>query len=570
MTSYSQPGIFNALDYNLLTAPLGGTPSGNRTALQNAIYAAQMAGGGTVLIPSEVDGEVVYPIEGPIYVSSATSLSPVAVIIAGTGQGSESTPTLQVSGDGDLFSVDTGGTGSIDVSLPPPPSNEHIGGITFRDFSINYAGGTSGAAIHVIGGENVRIERMVFVDCPQAVWFEDTLQCTIFDCTAQYGNIVPSPSCIQLGNDESGVAAKEIYIAASTFLSYQQGGTGLIIQGAEHVRMTNVRVEGFTDGIMIVPGAAVSGGHNTLRHSFTDVSVYTYNPNGLTNPALTIQPRGPQNVSQIVFVNCQFELSEKASGSVGPGIYIDEGEFGSTIDNVRFVSCLSTRWSGPGIEITSGSNIEINGGFYAGNASSANPSGGSGGVSITGPASGVRIVGAACIGSYPYIEIDKIKDSPQQDVGIYIAGSGASDVIIDHCDLTGNGQHAVLIGAGGLSVSNVFIRNCNANGYGTLPADAIEVVGEVTNVQITDCAGYNDTAATLSTSAPSGAFSNTSFGYYGPVAFYCSGGTGVVVSIDGNGTGLASGSFTLSPGETAQFILSIGGHLPTTFFVVGK
>jgi hypothetical protein len=104
MTSYSQPGIFNALDYGLRPSPIG-TAAGNQSALQTAIYAAEQAGGGIVLIPSEYDNDVVYPIQGPIYVSSATSMSPVAVIIAGTGQGSESTPILQVSGDGDLFSV---------------------------------------------------------------------------------------------------------------------------------------------------------------------------------------------------------------------------------------------------------------------------------------------------------------------------------------------------------------------------------------------------------------------------------------------------------------------------------
>lgn len=566
-TSYSQPGIFNALDFNLRPAALGGTAASNQTALQTAIYAAEQAGGGTVLIPSEYESDVVYPIQGPIYVGSATSPSEVAVIIAGTGQGTQTKPILQVEGNGDLFSVDTGGTQDEGTAVG---AYEHIGGITFQDLSIGYDGGTSGAAIHVISGENVRVVRMVFIECPQAVWYEDALQCSIFESTVLHSKIAPSPCAIQLGNDENGVAAKEIYITGSRLLSFKKGGTALIIQGAEHVRMANVRIEGYTDGIMIVPGAAVSGGHNTLRHSFSNVSVYTYNPAGLANPAVTIQPRGPQNISQIVFSHCEFELSEQASGSLGPGIFIDEGVYGSTIDNIRFISCLSTRWSGPGIEITSGSNIEVNGGFYAGNSSGTNPSGGLGGVSITGPATGIRIIGASCIGSYPYIEIAKNVPSPQQDVGIYIAGSGASDVIIDHCDLTGNSQHAVLIGAGGLSVTNVFIRSCNASGYGTHPADAIDVVGEVSNVQITDCAGYNDKGATLSTSAPSGTFSNTTFGYYGLVAFYCSGGTNVAVNIDGNGTGLSSGGFTLSPGETAQFVLGVGGHLPTTFSVVGK
>lgn len=566
MTSLSQPGIFNALDYGLVPKPTG-TAAVNQIALQTAIYAAEQAGGGTVLIPSEYESDVVYPIQGPIYIGSATSPSEVAVIIAGTGQGTQTNPILQVEGDGDLFSVDTGSTQDEGIDVG---AYEHIGGITFQDLSIGYDGGTSGAAIHVISGENVRIVRMVFIECPQAIWFEDALQCSVFESTILHSKIPAKPCAIQLGNDENGVAAKEIYIAGCRLLAHNQIGTALIIQGAEHVRVANVRIEAYTDGIMIVPGAAVSGGHNTLRHSFSNVSVYTYNPSGPAHPAVTIQPQGPQNISQIVFSHCEFELSEQATGSLGPGIFIDEGVFGSTVDNIRFISCLSTRWSGPGIEITSGSNIEINGGFYAGNASGASPSGGSGGVSLTGPATGIRIVGASCIGSYPYIEISQNKPSPQQDVGIYIAGSGASNVIIDHCDLTGNSQHAVLIGAGGLNVTNVFIRNCNASGYGTTPSSAIDVIGEVSNISVTNCAGYNDQAAALATTVPSSPFGGATFGYYGPVAVYGAGSSNLIVTIAGHSTGLGNGSFVLAPNETLSYTIGTGGHAWTTFLVVGQ
>lgn len=556
MTSYSQPGIFNALDFGLLPNPAG-TATGNQIALQTAIYAAEQAGGGTVLIPSEYESDVVYPIQGPIYIGSATSPSPVAIIIAGTGQGSKSHPILQVSGNGDLFSVDPGGSG-----------DEHIGGTTFQDFSVGYDGGTSGAAIHVISGENVRVLRMVFIDCPQAVWFEDTLQCSIFETTVVYNNIPPSPCCIQLGNDENGVAAKEIYIAGSKFLSNGQGGVCLLIQGAEHVRMANVRIDSFSDGIRIWPGAAVSGGHNTLRHSFTNVSVYAGNAGALTGPALSIQPQGPQNVSQVVFVDCEFEPGASAT-SLGPGIYIDEGLYGSSVDNIRFVSCHSTRWSGPGIEITSGSNIEINGGFYAGNASETNPSGGLGGVSITGPASGIRIVGASCIGSYAYVEIDHEEPSPVQDVGIYIAGSGASNIIIDHCDLTGNSEYAILIGAGGLNVTDVFIRSCNANGYGTASSDAIDVVGEVSNIQVSNCAGYNDRAQAVATTAPASgvSFNGVTYGYYGEVLFSVEGASITQIAIDGHNTSRTSGSFTLGPKDTAVLTHGAGS---ITFVMIGQ
>ena len=123
----SQPGIFNVLDYGMVGGE-SGFPDVNRQALQQAIYAAQAENGGTVLIPTEdLNGNSVYPIYGPIYVGSPTSLSPVAIIIAGTGQGTEDSPTLLVKNNSTLFSVNTSAGG-----------DEHIGGITFQDLSIKY------------------------------------------------------------------------------------------------------------------------------------------------------------------------------------------------------------------------------------------------------------------------------------------------------------------------------------------------------------------------------------------------------------------------------------------------
>ena len=563
----SQPGIFNVLDPEYgMQAGLLASASGNQTALQLAITACQAAGGGTVLIPSQdLNGNTVYPIIGPIDVGEPLSGSAEAVIIEGTAQGKEGGPTLLVEADGTLFSVDT--------------TSGHIGGITFRDFGIQYDKNPdtdavySGTAIDVVAGENVRIQRVVFHDCARAVWFEDTLQCTMFECLAQYENIDPSPSCVTLGNDVNGVAAREVYIAGCTLFSHKRGGTGLVIQGAEHVRVMNTRLEGFSDGIMITPGESISGAQNSLKHHFGNVTVFTADPSGPTGPAVTIQPAASQSVSEIVFAECTFEPSQ-GGVPAGPGVYIDEGEYGATITDIRIVSCHVTRWTGPGIEIVSGTNIEILGGFYAANASGANPSGGSGGISITGPATNIRILGAACVGTYPYIiNHGSPSEPPAQDVGIYIAGSGASNVIIDHCDLTGNSEYAVVIGnAGGTIVSDVFVRNCNVKGYGSPPSGGIDVIGEVSDVEITNCAGYNDQAAAVATTPPAVGtpFSALTYGYYGPVTFYGAGATELIVSTAAHSTGLGNNSFTLAPGQTATTTLGLGGHNWTSFLMVGQ
>jgi hypothetical protein len=555
----SQPGIFNVLDFGM-TGGSSALADVNQNALQQAIYAAQAQNGGTVLIPSEdLDGNSVYPIYGPIYVGSATSLSAVAIIIAGTGQGTENGPTLLVENAGTLFSVDTATGGGDD-----------IGGTTFQDFGIKYAKDVDnntypGTAIDVVNGEHVRVFRVVFVDCAQAVWFESTLGCSLLECTAVFENITASPACVTLGNDVSGVAALETYIAGCRFLA-SGGGVGLVIQGAEHVRVSNTRIDGFFEGIQIIPGAAMSGGHNSLRHSFHDVQVYTSDGDKTAGTALTIQPQGPQDISQIVFVNCAFEPGEMTKMSVGPGIYIDEGLYGSTVDNVRFVSCFSSRWSGPGMEISSGSNIEVSGGFFSGNASGSDPSGGSGGISITGAASGVRIIGASCVGSYQWVKVGGMETSPVQDIGIYIAGGGAVNIIIDHCDLRGNSEYAVALSGAAVLTSAVYIRNCNMEGYTGNP---INFGADLSNIAATNCSGYNDQAAVVTTTAPANnaTFSGTTYGYYGPVTFSVSGGSVTQIAIDGHNTNLTSGVFTLGPRDTAKLTYS---GIGMTFVMIGQ
>jgi hypothetical protein len=572
---YSQPGIFNVLDYGVRPGPAT-LASTNQTNLQAAVDAAVAAGGGTILIPSEtlVDGlpETTYNIMGPIYIGTSTSPEPIALIFLGTAQGTLSKPTLQVQNDDgsplneDLFSIDT------DVG-----NGEHVGGVTFQDLNIAYVpGATSGAAIHALNGENIRLFRMVLTDTPQGVWFESTLQCSLLECTGLYTSSGNTGTMVMLGNDNMGVIAKETYIAGCVFNSSDkgtsaQGGTGIEIQAAEHTRVTNTRIEAFHEGIRIVPGAAISGGQNTVKQFFGNVSVYAGQAYGhsdnISGTALIIQPQGHQDISNVVFVDCEFEPGDASKGTDGPGIFIDEGLYGSTIDNIRFISCHSTRWSGPGVEITSGSNIEILGGFYSGNASGTNPSGGSGGVSITGPAVGVRIVGASCVGQYPVIINDGNSPSDTQDVGVYIAG-GASNILIDSCDLTGNSQFAVSVG-GTISAEthSVFIRNCNCGGY---TANPINFGSNFEVVQVSNCTGYNDQATAVTTSPPmSGvAFSGATYGYYGSVLFSVEGGGVTQIQIDGHNTNLTSGAFTLGPKDSAK--LTYPGPVAPTFVMIGQ
>ena len=308
--------------------------------------------------------------------------------------------------------------------------------------------------------------------------------------------------------------------------------------------------------------------------------------------------------------------------SGGPGVLVDASS--GEIDTVRFVSCYSARWPGPGLQLSGGAaNVEVLGGMYAGNNYSSSSQ--AYGIYVE-EASGVRISGVSCVGQYIFIQEGMKSPSPNQDVGIYL-DSGASDVTISGCDIRLNKQEGIVVnGASGVTisgcdltsntgtssgigilvnggssnvnidgcdvrnngingikvdgsvsaVSDIYIRSCNATGYGSY-STAINISSVTSNqgtVQVTNSAGYNDQGVTLTTTPPSSAtvFYNYTFGYFGPFEFYFTFHAGTTVSnikIDGTITGLTSGSFYLVPGENGEITYS-GGTSPVGFVAIAK
>lgn len=596
--AYSEPGIFNVLD-PWLSGTSHGMVAGSVTAaqaevnaqiLQAAITAAQASQSGcpsspgfagTILFP----GHSVVPLpvggggsdagdEYQIAVPAGQSLAAAIIIecnwpllFLGTGNVKLTLVTNTLGQFGDMFWIQSNVSQDAD-----------LGGITFENLWLKFkqTSSTVYAAVHVAaitsggshdGGQNIRLVRCIFDDCPVGVWFEQTQQGNVLECTALYnGN---TGTCIKIGNGTStGETAqgKEIYIAGCTFRCNSTGTTGILILASEHIRVTNTRLEGFTQGIVITPGPH---GKNALRCFFSDVTVYVgANAGGTVGTGLLIQPQSTaQQIAQMTFVGCLFEPGDsQATSSGGAGIIVDPN--GSVIDTVRFVSCYSCRWPGPGIMIKGGNNIEITGGMYAGNnlgGSATQPYG-----VYIGAAVGVRIANVSCIGRYNYVTTGNNVNSPLQSYGIYI-DLNAQEVIITGCDLRGNSTNGVFVNGGsGTSPTNVIITGCDLTGYSGFSA-AVNVNSNVTLLKVTNCAGYNDLAVTLSAPptpppASTTTFHNYDFQYYGPVAFYIWSGTVTHVHIDGNDTTLSSGGFTLGPGERASLNYSAAPN----FVMVGK
>jgi parallel beta-helix repeat protein len=227
-----------------------------------------------------------------------------------------------------------------------------------------------------------------------------------------------------------------------------------------------------------------------------------------------------------------------------------------------------------GIVISAGQDIQI---INVNCSGSGTPTLGGAGIYMS-PADGatisdVKIIGAIC--TNPVLE-EAGSSTVLQEYGIY--ADQVSNLLIQGCTLTGNILNGIYLqevseatvaacdlysNAQGLYVgeacSSVFIRDNNITGYAGLD-DAITFAssGSLTQIEVTDCAGYNDQKTLLfgPSTPPTVAFTAVSLhGYYGPSTFYLSAGL-QSVKIDGYATNLSSGVFTLAPEEYAQIISS--------------
>ena len=628
--TYSSPGIFVATDpwINIGGTDIGmvagahGAADNNTTVLNGLVQLAQayMAGAcptdtahaATILIPGHSN------VPPPIG--------------SGTDAGAEYFLRVPASQVAPLYAILVNcnwpirflGTGNVKLTLLINSNNEwgdmfyiqknfgqdgDIGGITFEDLHLGYDHNNNhpatGSAIHTVaatstgqgdGGQNVRIIRCVLSDCPTGVWFEQALQPIIDDCTFVYTNNMAT-AAVMIGGQNNGFESPsciEGHISHCTLrTSRSDGSTAMTIISAEHLRVENVRMDGFTNGIQIVP----KNSQNVVKCHFSDVSCYV-GPganNGPIGSSLTIQTDdtggNPTNVSQMVFTACTFEPGDTNTFSTqtsGPGIQIVQAA-NTYIDTIRFISCYSCRFPGPGMSISGGSNIEVLGGMYAGNNLGSEPGGTPAnqpyGIYATNVA-GLRIVGASCIGQYEQIIQSSRNLSPQQTVGIYLdngasgviiancdarnsssqglyVNGGASDVIIEACGVRSNvtGAQGIVVNAATTAVTDIFIRDCNAKGFSSY-STAISVSGSSSNVstiQVTNCAGYNDQGVNLTTTPPSSgtAFYNYTLAtpYFGPISFVTWNGTGGAtiseIDVNGHNTHQLLGAFSVPVGQSA-------------------
>jgi hypothetical protein len=543
----------------------------NQTYLQILVGQVVLAGGGTILIPSGT-----YYIDGAITInpdsSSPSQTGPFALNIVGTGE----TVLVQVQAGADIF----------DVDINVPGTSPDLGAIVFQDLIFQYdyeQGATTGIAISLgndasyHGSHNVHLMRLTFIDCPKAVLLANTLQASIFDClityTAAYAG-TSSPVGITLGQLTGSNNALQTYIGdvrleSVTVNDGGPGGTGILIEHCDQLRVVNADVENFETGVAIIPLAGEPGQDEHVAHLyFSNLTVFsqTTDDTGATGQSLLVQAQGSAYVTQAIFEGCTFQaVIDEPTSYLGAGVLVDGSMSTGVLDQIRFVSCYSSNWPGIGMQVIGGQNIEVIGGAYSCNGSESAPL--SAGLSILGTTENARIVGVTCNNSTIDAD-DGSVPTPVQQYGLHIdklpTTSGPTNVTVVGCAFDSNLQNGVYIGAG----TAIFIRNSNVINSGVAP---MAFGSSLLGVTVTYCPGYNDRTITLASALPSGAFNGANFGYYGPVTFYISGSGITAINITNNpalpgvGTGLVQGAFRLDANQWGK-VTSTGS---VTFLMIG-
>jgi hypothetical protein len=511
--------VYNGVDFGMSTA----NPD-NTSALNSVITAALNGGGGEVFIPPGS-----YPISDVVDLAfTGVPGQDWAVIIRGVAG---STELVQSSITSDVFSVSGFSSGR---------------GIRFQDLRITYSTTTDpqstlAAAVRVINSQNVTCERVYFNNCPQA-FYTESLEGGLFDCTITYDNFgvggtgTVAPTMVYLGGQENYIDSCVISQTPrdNTPVAGPAGCIGVIVNpGGGAYYITNTHFSDFTQGIV------VRDGPNLTRLFCSNVICESW-----TN-SLVIQPTGSDTIQQVYCDDCLFARTNGSTDTTSTGVVVGtSGDGNSTLGEIFLNNCVVYQWNVAGVQVNSGQKIVITGGRYGSNAFNEGSTGG--GIAIVGTAADITISGADLT--------PKLTNPifPSQGYAISITAA----------------------------VSGLYVRGCNMSGY-MYPSGPLYLSSPGTKIEITDCAGYNDKGTPVATAFPSGsatfgsafyAYQLGSTPYFGPIEFYTigatvgGGSTITGIKMDGNITGLKSGSFYMGPQETAE----IEGSSPISFLAIGK
>ena len=232
--------VYNGVDFGMNPGN-----SDNSDALQAALDAAIVAGGGKVFIPSGI-----YKFKQTV---SRTALGneDVGIIIEGTA-GTELVADFEATG-GKLLSFENFGTRG--------------NGIRIRNLRISYATSrhhqAAGPAIYVKDCENVSVDQVYFADCPGA-FVDDgkALQCGLADCTIDYAIGANDQVMVVFTRAENYIHNCIIRQAPLGPQKIPTNCTGIEIRSASEPYITNTHISDFDTGVSLVgEGSNPIAGH---------------------------------------------------------------------------------------------------------------------------------------------------------------------------------------------------------------------------------------------------------------------------------------------------------------------
>ena len=423
----STPTILNAATFNYKTTNTG---TANVTAMANIVTAAMATQGAIINIPAGV-----YQHTGTVTING--SLAPGSfggMIFNGASTGAFIVQTSAV----DTFNiVNTGELG---------PANN--GGIRFRNLTLKYsATGIVGAAINCADGSaNVVAESCYFVNCPQAficgVHPNSALYCGLDKCTVYYN-----------GSNNS----TQIHLsAAQSFLNqcviHQQtvstggptGVTGVLIDHASEIYLSNNHISSFTTGINISSGADF-------------VFINNCEVDSLQN-SIVIAPLNPgDNIQGVFITSCYLPQSHGSTLTGTTGILIQDGGTPANVGSIFITDVLVTGFDNAGINVAGGQNINIKGGQLSSNGQAPTSTALGAALAISGGDT-VRAVGVDMSSTFNFLP------GSTQPFGVYFS-NGCTNAWILNCDLTGN---TLPVGNSGQG-AHCYVKECrNYNNLNTL------------------------------------------------------------------------------------------------------
>jgi parallel beta-helix repeat protein len=628
-TTLSQPGIYNALD-TAYAGGMSPSYSAalNQAALQAAVNAAISGGGGIVLIPAEDD--LIPQHHGAYQIQSTGGTGTAAVVIpstapplliCGTGQGS----TLLMENNGDVFDI-TGANNIAFQDLTIIYDQTNVSA-PFTGTAISYMA-CQNCDLFRVDFTNCQ-QAVSFTENTAGIanTIAYMLDCFVLYDTDYPKQTCTG---VQIAHAAETFITQCTFRSKILTANVESGQVGVSIGDSSYAHLLNLQIENFYTGIELGTGSGTAKGSmftnvrvatvaavagqgvpvclsiNPNVYDARFIGCHFQNPPSPPNPTgqnIVINPAssGNSSIDSVIFDSCTSKTSvDYGLQIVGGqniqilgGIYSGNTTAGIAITgNAADVQIIGVNCLGPsegetaqlyGIYATAGSDIQIVASNCSGNGTSLNGVGIylNGGSVVTNIAD-VRITGSVCNALAAGVT------TAEQQYGIYVAGASGvvidscyasnntsyglylgvvSNVTVSNCDLFGNSVIGLYINGGttiGKQAQNVFVRSCNITGYSL--ANTISFNGNLTNVQVTDCAGYNDQGHLLTSSPPSTSpFSGVTYGYHGPVTFYVVGAPNAI-SINSNSTNLSLGTFTLGAGESASY----GVGTPTHFLMIGN